>query len=245
MEVEGERTVVLSVLANVAIGLLTSVLGGCLLWLWERGKRTRTLNKKGAFFGVRPGGTCLIVLGHQHDAPGAAHHRDVRAAVELAMLAGELGCQVTVESGDFRGGNGDHTEFCVGGPLGSNARTAGHLAAHLPGVTIHPYSTREDSVAIAVGGEQYRFDRGNQAYALVAKFTPQESSRSVFLVCGQSAVSNQAAIHFLRREYQQVARQLASVERYCILIKASGIGTYDFHRAELVGDVTAAAFRTG
>ncbi|MBC3993886.1 hypothetical protein H8N00_34445 [Streptomyces sp. AC563] len=243
----GERDVVLSVLANVSIGLLTSVLGGCLVWLWERGKHTRTLNRKGAFFGVRPGGTCLIVLGNKHDAPGAAHHRDVRATVELAMLAGELGCTVTVESDDFRGSNGDHTEFCVGGPLGgANARTAGHLSAHLPGVTFHPYGPEgDDSVAIEVAGQRYRFDPGNQSYALVAKFTPQEFRRPIILVCGQSAVANQAAIHFLRREYAQVAARLATVERYCVLIKVSGITTYDYHRAEFVGDVTGAAFGDG
>ncbi|RNF98410.1 hypothetical protein EEJ42_36260 [Streptomyces botrytidirepellens] len=233
----------LSALANIALGLVTSLLGGGFVWLWERGKRTRALNRKAGFFGVRPGETCLVVLPNKHNAPRAVHHRDVRAVVELAMLAGELGCQVSVASGSFRGSNGDRTEFCVGGPLGdANVRAGGHLAAHLPGVTIHPYSDRPEAVAFSVGGEQYLFDQGNEEYALVAKFTPQESSRPVVLVCGQSALANQAAIHFLRREYARVVREIASEDRYCLLIKISDILTYEFHRAVLERDVSAAAF---
>ncbi|WP_326759443.1 hypothetical protein OHB35_18615 [Streptomyces phaeochromogenes] len=164
--------------------------------------------------------------------------------MELTLLAGELGCHVSVESGNFRGSNRDRTEFCVGGPAGgANIRTGGHLAAHLPGVVVHPYDdTRPDSVAIEVGGEKYLFDRGNQEHALVAKFTPQESVCPIFLVAGQTSVANLAAIHFLRREYAQVAKQLSSVERFCVLIKVSDIETYDHYRAELECEVTAAAF---
>ncbi|AQS68943.1 hypothetical protein [Streptomyces pactum] len=231
-------------LENIAIGLVTSLLGGGLVWLWERAKRTREVNKRAGFFGVRPGQTCLVVLGNKYNSPGTATYRDIRAAMGLALLAGELGCDVLIESGDFRGSNGDRTEFCVGGPAGgSNLRTGGHLAAHLPGVTVHPYdATNPYSVAIEVGGEKYLFDRGNQEYVLVAKFVPEESGNPVFLVCGQSSTANLAAIHFLRREFTRVAEQISSVQRFCILIKVSGIGTYDHHRAALERDVSAAAF---
>ncbi|TQK53159.1 hypothetical protein FBY35_3638 [Streptomyces sp. SLBN-118] len=233
-----------SVLANIAIGLVTSLLGGGFVWLRERAKRARAVNRRAAFFGVRPGQTCLMVLGNKHNSPGTAHHRDVRAVLELALLAAELDCGVSLESGNFRGSNGDRTEFCVGGPSGNaNLRTGGHLATHMPGVVIHPYdATRADSVAIEVGGEKFLYDKGNKEYALVAKFTPAESVCPVFLVAGQTSVANLAAIHFLRREYAQVARQLSSVERFCVMIKVSNIGTYDFHRANLEREVTAAAF---
>ncbi|WP_317444290.1 hypothetical protein [Streptomyces collinus] len=231
-------------LANIAIGLVTSLLGGVAVWLWERVKRARVANKQAALFGVLPGQTCLFVVGNKYNSPGTTHQRDVRAVVELALLVGELGCQVMVESGDFRGGNGDRTEFCVGGPSGgANIRTSGHLAAHLPGVVIHPYSaTHSDSVAIEVDGEKFLFDRGNHEYALVAKFTPAESTCPVFLVAGQTSVANLAAIHFLRREYMKVYRQLSSMERFCLIIKVSDIRTYDFHRAEIEREVTASAF---
>jgi hypothetical protein len=231
------------VLGNIAVGLATSLVGGVLVWLWERGKRARVANGKAAFFGVRPGETCLIVLGDKHDAPGTSPRSDVRATVELAMLAAELGCDVELESGSYRGSNGGRTEFCVGGPLGgANLRTGGHLAAYLPGVTIHPYGTGPDSVALAVGGRRYLFDHDRQEYALVAKFTPTEAGRPVLLVCGQSSLANQAAIHFLRREYAQAAALLESVTRFCLLLKVSDIGTYGYHRTAIERDVTREAF---
>lgn len=64
------------------------------------------------------------------------------------------------------------------------------------------------------------------------------------LVCGQSSVANQAAVHFLRREYAQVVRAVASVDRYCLLVKVSDIGVYSFHRSVLERDVSAEAFAT-
>lgn len=233
----------LSVVANVAIGLLTSLVGLGLGSLWERGRRARALYRKAAFFGTRPGEHCVIVVGTKHGQPGTTQQRDLRAVVELTVLLAELGCRVSVESGDLRGSNGDRTEFCVGGPIGgSNPRTGGHLTAHLPGVTIAPFSDRPDSVAIVVGGQRYAFERGHQEYAVVAKFTPPESSRPVVLVCGQSSVANQAAVHFLRREYAQVARSVASVDQYCLLVKVSHIDVYSFHRSVLERDVSAEAF---
>ncbi|MFI6333510.1 hypothetical protein [Streptomyces sp. NPDC050535] len=233
-------------LLNVGIGLATSLLGAVLGRLWERGRRRRGLNRKAVFFGVRPGEDCLIVLGSKHGTPGSAHHRDARAGIELAVLLAEFGCRVAVEPGTLRGGNGDRTEFCIGGPVGgANPRTGGHLAAHLPGVAIRPFGSGDDAVAFAVGGQQYDFDRGVQEYALVARFTPVESTRPVILVCGQSSVANQAAVQFLRRDYAQVAASVASVHRFCVLIRVGHIGTYLFHRASLEGDVSAAAFGHG
>ncbi|WP_327342416.1 hypothetical protein [Streptomyces europaeiscabiei] len=232
-----------SILANVAIGLLTSLVGLGLGALWERGRRTREQYRRAAFFGTRPGEHCVIVVGAKHGQPGMTHQKDLRAVVELTVLLSELDCRVSVESADLRGSNGDRTEFCVGGPIGgSNPRTGGHLTAYLPGVTITPFSDRPDSVAIVVGGERYYFDRGHQEYAVVAKFTPPESSRPVVLVCGQSAVANQAAVHFMRREYEQVARSVASLDQYCLLVKVSHIDVYSFHRSVLERDVSAEAF---
>ncbi|MFC8286110.1 hypothetical protein [Streptomyces cyaneofuscatus] len=233
----------LSVIGNVAVGLLTSLIGLGLGALWERGRQTRKLYRKAAFFGTRPGDPCVLVAGTKHGQSETVHQRDLRAVVELSVLLGELGCPVSVESGELRGTNGDRTEFCVGGPVGgANPRTGGHLTACLPGVTITPFSDRPDSMAIVVGGERYYFDRGHQEYAVVAKFRPPESSRPVVLVCGQSSVANQAAVHFLRREYAEVARSVASLDQYCLLIKVSHIEVYAFHRSVLERDVSAEAF---
>ncbi|MEW2397372.1 hypothetical protein [Streptomyces sp. NPDC046862] len=231
-------------MVNVLVGLVTSFIGGGFVWLWERAKRARVLRRKADFFGLVPGETCFIVIGNKHNARGVADHKEIRAMIEVATLAGQLGCDVDTEAGDdFRGSNGDRTEFCVGGPLGdANPRTGGHLAAHVPGFSILPYGPGADSVTFVIGGHRYPWLKNEVEYAVVAKFTPPEATRPVLVVCGQSALANQAAIHFLKRDHRQVAESLDSVDRFCVLIKVAGIGTYGFQGASLERDVTDAAF---
>ncbi|MFJ3894495.1 hypothetical protein [Streptomyces sp. NPDC090083] len=244
VRVQGEAAEMLSVMVNIAVGLVTSVISGGCVWLWQRGKHARALRRKEIFFGIVPGGECLIVMNDKYDRPGSAAHRDVRAMVEVATLASELGCQVSLESSkDFHASNAGRTEFCIGGPWsGSNPRTGGHLAAHVPGVAWHPFDSGPDSNAIVVGGDLFRWDRGNEEYALVAKFTPPESACPVFLVCGQSSLANQAAVHFLKRTHPELAKAVPSIDRFCILVRVSSIATYGFQRTGLERDVTATAF---
>ncbi|MDB1090036.1 hypothetical protein PJ985_20975 [Streptomyces sp. ACA25] len=229
-------------MVNVGIGLMTSILSGGGVWLWQRLGSVRALRRKARFFGMTPGGTCLIILNNKYDKPGTTHHNDVHALIEAATLAREVRCEVSVESSDtFLGSNEGSMEFCIGGPSGSNVRTAGHLAHNLPGVTLRPHGGR-DSLAIVVGDEKFRWKRGEQEYALVAKFTPPGATRPVMLISGQRAVANHAALHFLRESYRQVAEVVNSVEQFCIIVKVSSVDTYGFQAAALERDVTAAAF---
>jgi hypothetical protein len=230
---------------NIVIGLATSVLSGGSVWLWQHAKNARLLRRRAAFFGLEPGGQCLIIMNNKAGLAGSAHHDDVQAMIEVATLASGVGSSVSLESCDeFRGSNADRTEFCIGGPTGgSNPRTGGHLASCLPGVTLCGYHPRRrDSMAIVVGDQSFHRDRGNDEYALAAKFTPPGSSRPVILISGQTAITNRAAIGFLKREYRGLAKTLASTDRFCVVIRARSIGTYGHQAAELAADVTSAAF---
>ncbi|WP_308312901.1 hypothetical protein [Streptomyces sp. ISL-1] len=231
-------------MVNVLVGLATSLIGGAFVWLWERGKDARVLRRKADFFGLVPGETCLVVMGNKHNVKGVATHKEIRAMIEVATLASQLGCDVVTESSDdFRGSNDNRTEYCIGGPLGdANVRTGGHLAAHLPGVRIVPYGPAPDSAAIVVGEHRYLFEHDHVEHTVVAKFMPPEATRPVVLICGQSSLANQAAVHYLKRNYREIADRLTSVERFCIMIKVSDIGTYGFQRASFARDVTGEAF---
>ncbi|MDN3029694.1 hypothetical protein [Streptomyces sp. S.PB5] len=226
------------------VGLATSVIGGAFVWLWERGKEARVLRRTADFFGLVPGETCLIVIGNKYNVKKAATHNEIRAIIEVATLASQVGCDVVTESSDdFRGSNDNRTEYCIGGPLGdANVRAGGHLAAHLPGVGIIPYGPGPDAAAIVVGEHRYRFEHDHVEHTLVARFTPPEATRPVVLICGQSSLANQAAVHYLKRNYREVAKRLASLDRFCVVIKVTDISTYGFHRATFERDVTREAF---
>jgi hypothetical protein len=228
---------------NISIGLATSVLSGGAVWLWQRARNARILRRKAAFFGVERGGTCLIIMNNTWDTPGRSSHHDVHAMIEAATLASEVACAISVHSCDeFRESNGNRTEFCIGGPE-SNPRTGGHLASHLPGVTVRPvHVNRRDSAAIVVGDQRFLLDLGNHEHALVAKFTLPEASRPVILICGQTPITNRAAIHYLKREYRALSKTVASVDQFCIMVRVTSTGTYGYQAADLECDVSAAAF---
>lgn len=118
-----------------------------------------------------------------------------------------------------------------------------HLASHLPGVILRPYhATRRDSAAIVAGGQRFLFDRGKLEHAFVAKFTPPAASRPVFLICGQRAIANRAVMHFLQRDYAALTKTLASIDRFCLIIRIISSDIYGHEMTELAEDITATAF---
>ncbi|WP_406279053.1 hypothetical protein OHT93_38650 [Streptomyces sp. NBC_00191] len=231
-----------SVLTNILIGLITSLITGTSVWLWQRAKSASVGRRKAAFFGISPGQTCLIILNHHHRSPWTMAHHDIRALLEVATLVDQLGGQITVEAAaEIRGSNGDRTEFCIGGPE-TNQRSAGHLAYHLPGIAFRPFSEQPDALAIVVGDRQFLWTRGEQEYAVVARFTPQGASRPVLLICGQLGNTNRAAVHFLKNQYQDLATSLASTERFCLIVRVSATSVYGHELVQLEQDVTTEAF---
>jgi hypothetical protein len=227
---------------NVLIGLVTSVVSGCGVWAWQRVARARFVDRERAFFGIGRGGTCLIVLNHKWSMPGSTAHEDVHALIELATLAREAGAGIEVRSCDeIHESNGDRTEFCIGGP-DSNPRTAGHLAAHLPGVRQRPFGTRRDAGALVVGNQRFSYEPDRHVHALVARFTPAGASRPVILVSGQTAMANRAAVIFLKRDYRKLMRTLPALDRFCLILRVVAPKVYGPELAELHKDVTAAAF---
>lgn len=231
-----------SALLNIVIGLVTSVLSGGAVLLWRRVASSRVLHRKAAFFGLRPGSPCLIVMNNHWQLPGSASHDDVHVMLEIAALAHEAGCPISViPADDLRERQEDSVEFCLGGPL-SNPRTAAHLAAYLPGVKQRPVNARSDSGAIVVGGRKFGFKKGRQEYALVAKFTPAHSSCPVIVIYGQRAIDSRAAINFLTRNYRTLAKTVESAGKFCLIIGVNASDAYGAQAAELAADVTDAAF---
>lgn len=112
-----------AVLLNVLIGLVTSVLSGGAVLTWRRVRDTRIVRRRAAFFGLRPGRTCLIVLNDHYDKPGSTSHNDVHTLIEIAALAHEASCPISVlPAGGLHESNGDRTEFCIGEPTSNRGQ---------------------------------------------------------------------------------------------------------------------------
>ncbi len=226
---------------NIVLGVVAAGISAACGWLgrtylWRRGLRRRQ-----AFFGLPTHSQCLLVVNRDAAREGAVHRFDVFALLELASLIKDCGAHAQIIQHDLaQQGFGERTEFCLGGPY-SNRRMAAHLASLLPGVRMNvDAEPGPDRGAFQIGSERYRLENGVVEYVLLARVTPAEDSRPVFLFCGQSAITNQAATRYLARNAEKLARKHGNGS-FCLLLKVVNSHAYGPDVVELVADVTRAA----
>ncbi|MFJ3924587.1 hypothetical protein [Streptomyces sp. NPDC090022] len=227
---------------NIVLGVVATAISGGFGWfartyLWRRG-----LRRKQAFFGLPTGSDCLFVVNRQMGGTeGSVHRHDAFALLEISALIKDCGATVQIVTHDgARQGFGERAEFCVGGPA-SNARTTAHLASMLPGVRVNlDTEPGPDRGAIHVGGETYRWEKGTVEHVLLARLTNTEGARPVFLISGQTAVSNQAAARYLARHHERLAHRHRGAS-FALVLKVVNSQAYGPDVTELVADVTRAA----
>ncbi|MFF2626449.1 hypothetical protein ACFVUN_11825 [Kitasatospora griseola] len=235
---------------NVVLGLVASAISAGLGWLAQTLRRRRRLERERAFFGLTSGGEALLVANRQVSSadPHSVARDDVYALMELAALVRECGARSVLTSHDeVRQGLGDKTEFCVGGPE-SNTRTAAHLASWLPGAAFvappegagHPVRT------LLVGDREFAFrtaaeQPGGTAYALLARIHLRPGSRPVFLIAGQTAVSNHAAVRYLAAHHRSLARRHGPDGAFAVVLRVVNTRAYGPDVVEFEADVTAGA----
>ncbi|MEW2623391.1 hypothetical protein [Streptomyces sp. NPDC048106] len=227
---------------NLVLGLLATGISASLGWLARTYLWRRELRRKQGFFGLPEHAESLLVVNRDPAATEPAVHRfDVFALLELSALIKECGAHAEVVTQDaVRQGFGERTEFCVGGPA-SNRRMAAHLSAMLPGLRIN---TAPEPVAergrFQIGGEHYLMERAVSEHVLLARVTTEDQARPVFLFCGQSAITNQAATRYLARHHTRLARKYGD-GTFVLLLRVRNSGAYGPDVVELVADVTRAA----
>ncbi|MEU3774937.1 hypothetical protein AB0F11_17340 [Streptomyces sp. NPDC032472] len=227
---------------NIVLGVAATAISGGFGWFTRTYVWRRALRRKQAFFGLPTGSDCLFVVNRQMGGTeGSVHRNDTFALLEISALIKDCGANLQIVSHDaVRQGFGERAEFCIGGPA-SNNRTTAHLASMLPGIRVD-ISTEPgpDRGAIHVGGETYRWQRGQAEYVVLARLTTGPGTRPVFLISGQTAVSNQAGARFLARNHQKLARTYRG-SSFCVLLKVTNSDAYGPDVAELLADVTVPA----
>ncbi|MFE7270584.1 hypothetical protein [Streptomyces sp. NPDC057623] len=229
---------------NIVLGLVAAGISAGLGWLARTYLWRRKLRRKQAFFGLPDNAESLLVVNRGAGGPELTVMRyDVFALLELAALIKDCNANAQIVPHDAaRQGFGERTEFCVGGPA-SNRRMVAHLASLLPGVRVNVDSEPgPDRGALQVGSERYRVEGGKEEYALLARLTVDQShgTRPVFLFCGQTAITNQAATRYLARNQERLSRKHGTGS-FVLLLKVVNSQAYGPDVVELVADVTRAA----
>ena len=231
------------VVLNIVVGLMTSVISGGAVWAWGRARVNRRQRDRARFFGLSPGDTGRIVAPQAFGAPRTIAKHDVFSIVELAKLMRDLRADLdVVGSGEGAYGVGEVTEFCVGGP-GANVRMESHLARFLPGVAINSYAPDSPkAAAIVVAGQEFLRERDTREYVLVARVRRPDGGQPLFLICGQTAITNRATAAYLRDNYQPISSAHGPSENWCVVLRVDAPAVYGHQMTELAADVSASAF---
>ncbi|EDY60366.1 hypothetical protein GT021_34770 [Streptomyces sp. SID5470] len=230
---------------NIVLGVVAAGISAALGWLARTYLWKRKLRRKQAFFGLPDNSESLLVVNRDAGSTELAVHRyDVFALLELSALIKDCGAHAEVITQDAaRQGFGERTEFCVGGPT-SNRRMMAHIAAMLPGVLVKvdPSEPGPIRMTYQIGSELYLLEKGVSEYVLLARLTAGQPglTRPVFLFCGQTAITNQAATRYLARNHERLYRKYGD-NSFVILLKVVNSQAYGPDVAELVADVTRAA----
>ena len=227
---------------NIVLGVLAAGISATIGWLARTYLWRRKLRRKQAFLGLPANSECLLVVNREAGGgEGSVHRYDVFALLELSALIKDCSANARIVSHDTaQQGFGERTEFCLGGP-GSNRRMAAHLQTLLPGVKINTDpEPGPDRAAFQIGSERYRLESGVAEHVLLARLTGGEDARPVFLICGQRAITNQAATRYLARNHEKLLRKYRN-NSFCLLLKVVNTQAYGPDVVELIGDVTRAA----
>jgi hypothetical protein len=232
-----------AVILNIVVGLITSLISGGSVWAWGRARVTRRQRERARFFGLSPGDTCRIVAPQAFGAPRTISKHDVFSIVELAKLMRDLRADLdVVGSGEGTYGVGDVTEFCVGGPT-ANVRMQSHLGRFLPGVSIRSFAADSPkSAAIVAAGREFLRERDSREYVLVAKVRPSDGGHPLFLICGQTGITNRAAASYLRDNFRRISSAHGAGENWCVVLRVVAPSVYGHQMTELAADVSASAF---
>ncbi len=227
---------------DLTINLVASALAAVAAWLVQRAISYRRLARMRGFFGLRAGAPSLLIVGRHWSSPrvSSVHRNDMGAIVELGAIVKECGARVDlVPAAEAPKELGKVTEFCIGGPE-SNPRTGAHLAALLPGVRVTTYDETGDGVPIFVGTERYDRHPHEAAHVVLARALP--TAHPVFLLIGQTALSNLAAARYLAGHHRELQREYGDRSPFCLVLKVRQPSAYGPDLVELVADGTEAAF---
>jgi hypothetical protein len=229
---------------NIVLGVVAAGISAALGWIARTYLWRRRLRRKQEFFGLPDNSESLLVVNRGAGGPELSVMRyDVFALLELAALIKDCNAHAQILPHDTaRQGFGERTEFCVGGPA-SNRRMTAHLASLLPGVRVNVEAEPgPDRGAFQIGSERYRLDVGREEYVLLARLTAgrNQNTRPVFLFCGQTAITNQAAARYLARNHERLSRRNGAGS-FVLLLKVLNSEAYGPDVVELVADVTRTA----
>lgn len=228
------------IIQDILVSLVSSLITGAAVWLWQRTRNRRSFALMSRFFGVQPGEKCVVIMSDHHLQTGATSHEDAASVAEAAIITHDLKTELVIATFDTAIEPGSSTEFCIGGPL-SNQRTKIHLENYLKGVKFNPFNDKTAPMGIITSVGTFPYEKHVREYAILAKFFSSAKSHPIFLVSGQTSVANRGAMYYLLNHHNELRKKFGS-KPFCLVVSVASPKTYGYRNASLEKDISSAAF---
>jgi hypothetical protein len=229
------------VVEQLILGVGSSAIAGTAVWAGQRLVSTARRQARARFLGlVGPWRKrTRLVVGRNPRQPNSIHESDVAAMLEIGALVRAVGVEPEVMSPSEAGRSRDsaeHVEFCLTA-RDANPRTRAHFERCLPGVRMLDW---EQGGAFVVGGAEYPRDPGVLEYVIVARVC-RPARPHLWLIAGQTGVTNRAGAWFLVRNEPALRRRFADDRTFCLVLRVIEPATYGYREVEEAADVTEAS----
>jgi hypothetical protein len=178
-----------------------------------------------------------LVVGRKPSAPDSIQHADVGALLEIAALVRGAGAEPRrLSAAEAAVSDGNVVEFCISA-RDANPRTEAHLKRYAPELTFHPYEPGSiNSLAFAVDSTLYIRQPGVSEYVVLARVC-RRGRPHLFLISGQTGVTNRAAARFLIEELPRLARRFGASRSFCLLLRVIEPAIFGYGEVEEIADL--------
>lgn len=223
-----------SQLEEIALGIVTSVITGLAVWFWSKFRFNRKDRLKAKFFGMKKGEAVFCTINQHPAGPKLMSHGDILTLFDVTKVAHELSAEIIIKPTDeARLTPGDQVEFCIGG-IDSNPRTKVFLDKYFNGLKMKSYKDSE-SLKIYTNNESFSYIKAKKAFSILAKFYPENKKNPVFLICGQTNISNRAAGYYLNSNFEDLYAKYKE-QPFCLIIGVEDFHLFGYKSAKLIGD---------
>ena len=228
---------------NIGIGVISAALFVFLTLVWQKSRRHLKNGRAAEFLDVHSTERCSITLltsprGMMPQSSGAKGirvmtHNDTRALFEIYRMVDRLGGSIDLNEPDSPP-PADRVEFCLGGPR-ANSRTEHLLRQYIPNVSMRdalassrvpdPRGHPQDIVLGDGSQNPARFtcERDHLEYAILARVVRSEPKKRIFIVAGQTSVTNLAAVSYLARHLDELHHRFGN-RSFCLIVLLTDSG---------------------
>jgi hypothetical protein len=227
------------VVEQLVLGVGSSAIAGTAVWAGQRLVTTARRQARARFLGlVGPWRhRTRLVVGRNPRQPNSIHESDVAAMLEIAALVRAVGVEPEVMSpAEASSDPAEHVEFCLTA-RDANPRTRAHFERRLPGLRMLDWQL---GGAFVVGGTEYPRDPDVLEYVVVARVC-QPDRPHLWLIAGQTGVTNRAGAWFLVRNETALRRRFGDDRTFCLVLRVIEPATYGYREVEEAADVTEAS----